>query len=199
MLIDLEIDGLTASFPPQLFPMSDRCHECRDIGFSITDGEIRECWRLKGGVAHNGPTPGGTVLRNCLGRLLRKNIVPDTHHFLVARRLAESSSQKPCDTRQLLDQLFGFSKDPLRKFAEVVEQLRRVWLLPVGSRRGKPAGYWIITESEDFAAWVAQAKAAPITQLTTIHRAARHNFPIFAEQLELEFWKDLSPDGGTGL
>lgn len=194
MLTEISVDGLTASFPPSLVVCHDRCHECRDIGFSIVSGEIRECFRLNGGVAHNGPTPGGTVLRRCSERLLRKNIVPDTHHFLVARRLAEFSKDRPCDTRQLLDQLFGFSKDPLRKFTDVVEQLRRVWLLPVGSRRGRPAGYWIITEAGDFAEWVNRAKQAPITQLTTIHRVARHNFPIFAEQLELEFWADITPE-----
>ncbi len=60
----------------------------------------------------------------------------------------------------------------------------------VGSRKQEPSGYWIITDLEDFKEWFDRVKAAPITQLTTIHRVAKANFPVFAEQIEMDFWTD---------
>lgn len=195
MLTNIEIDGLFASFEPVVQAPVARCFACRDIGFDVQQDEVRECWRARTGTPHNSPTPAGTIVRRAVLRLRDIGVIPDPHLFRVACRLAEFTSAEPCDTRRFVDHFFAHAKDPLRKFAEAVETLRRVWLLPVGSRRGRPAGYWIISESDDFAEWVNAAKQAPITQLTTIHRVARYNFPHFAEQLELEFWDDLGTEG----
>jgi hypothetical protein len=82
----------------------------------------------------------------------------------------------------------------LRKFHAAIEELRRVWMLPIGSRKDSPAGYWIITDVKDFEEWINRSKSAPITQLTTIYKVAKRNFPIFAEQMELDIFNDAEND-----
>jgi benzoyl-CoA reductase/2-hydroxyglutaryl-CoA dehydratase subunit BcrC/BadD/HgdB len=119
------------------------------------------------------------------------------HEFEAARVLTHFSSEIPCNRIQLFDLLFADTnldfKGKLRKLHTIIENLRKVWLLPVGSRKNEPSGYWLITEFADFKDWVERAKSAPITQLSTIHKNARFNFPEFAEQLEFEFWNDMEP------
>lgn len=178
---------------PEGLPLRS-CFVCGDLGFEVTvDGDYKECWRKKMGAEHNQATPAGLVLSRSVADLVRRKVAIEPHLFYVARQLAAGTSEKPIERDRLIEGNFTFSKSPLRLFHRSVETLRSVWLLPVGSRKESPDGYWIITDAEDFAAWVARARSAPITQLTTIHRVARRNFPLFAEQLELEFWRDLGP------
>ena len=117
----------------------------------------------------------------------------DQHTFFVAQTLMPFTAERPCKRDWLIDKHFTFSASSLRKFHDTIETLRKDWLLPVGSRKESPGGYWIITDAADFAAWFDRAKSAPITQLTTIYRNAKRNFPVFAEQMELEFWNDIEP------
>jgi hypothetical protein len=81
--------------------------------------------------------------------------------------------------------------DQIRKLHSWIEELRKSWLLPIGGRKSGFSGYWIITDLEDFKEWIKAVMSAPITQLGTVHKLAKHNFPVFAEQMELDFWKDM--------
>jgi|GEM_PF-3185581 len=171
-----------------------RCFICGDVGFTfIRDLGINTCWRMKAGAEHAVPNDAARILGNRMISLIRDGIALDPHHFELAKLLAGHTSDVPCKRRRILDGHFSHSKDPQRAFTGVVETLRRLWCLPVGSRKEDPSGYWLITELDDFREWVNRAKAAPITQLRTIHRVAQANFPVFAEQMELEFWADMDP------
>lgn len=172
------------------------CDRCQNIGIRISPGgSFETCPAIQVGAPHPEPNPAGTVLRHFAGVLQRRGITPNSHAFDVARMLVRYTSTAPCPRDLLLETHFAWTKNRLRKFHHCVEELRSLWLLPVGSRKEEPSGYWIITEVDDFSAWVERAKSAPITQLSTIHRVARANFPIYAEQLELEFWGDIAgPD-----
>lgn len=193
MLIDLR----TQPAKPQPMPLFDdarRCFECMDMGFVVSkDGEFSWCWRGRAGAEHNKQSPAAFVLQRAVEQLRIAKLPVEPHVFHVARHIAAGTSAEPIRREKLIEGNFGYSKSPLRMFHKVVEILRAEWLLPVGSRKAAPAGYWICTDQKDFAEWVERTKAAPITQLTTIHRVAKRNFPLFAEQLELQFFNDVLP------
>lgn len=185
-----------AAAPPTLFDLSPRCFECSDLGFTLNrEGQISTCWRISAGAAHNPASAAAQMLRLAANRLMIRKIVIDPHVFQVARQIAAGTAEKPVKREQLIEGNFQYTRLSLRAFQGVVETLRSVWLLPVGSRKGDPSGYWIVTDADDFKSWVERAKSAPLTQLTTIHRVAKANFPVFAEQMEIEFWKDS--EGGS--
>jgi hypothetical protein len=131
-------------------------------------------------------------------RLSDMKIFVHTEAFDVARILTFFTTEKPCSRQKIFDVFYTDTNlteaNRLRKFHGIIEELRTVWLMPVGSRKPEPCGYWIITELEDFKAWYKGTTSAPITQLTTIHRVAKHNFPVFAEQIELDFFSNVEPE-----
>lgn len=171
-----------------LFDAYDRCHECGDIGFTVDGDASRWCWRAKATSAHNPPNAAARMLRRAVEHLMVRKLRIDAQHFSIASMLTRFTTDAPFDKARLLESHFTL---PLRNFHYVIEDLRRIWLLPIGSRKFAPSGYWIITDEADFKSWVAIAKSAPVTQLSTIAAVAKRNFPIFAEQLELEFWNDM--------
>lgn len=179
---------------PTLFNLVPRCFTCGDLGFELINGVPATCWRRRSGAAHNEPSPALAMIARAIEKLQIAQAPIDPHALEVAKTLARHTSAKPCKRDRLVEVHFNHHPtSAVRNCAATIETLRRVWLLPVGSRKESPSGYWIITSMEDFADWVERAKSAPITQLTTIHRVAKRNFPVFADQMELDFWKDLDP------
>jgi hypothetical protein len=182
-----------------LFDMTPECHVCKDVGlWELPNGLIGKCPNIvqhPHGFTHNAPGPAATSIRRAVFSLQAREQPVNSHLFSLAVGLRSFTSKQPCQREYLLETYFRYAsaEGRLRHFHKAIEDLRKTWFLPIGSRKDPPSGYWIITELDDFADWVERSKAAPITQLTTIHRVARANFPVFAEQLEFEFWKDLEP------
>jgi hypothetical protein len=162
------------------------CHRCQDLGIWIApQGDVQICPVIRTGGKHDEPKPAAQLVQRAVQSLRERNQVINSQSFNLARVLTYYSSSDPCPREDLIDMFFRYL--PMsEKFT-----LR----LPVGSRKVQPCGYWIITDEADFKEWFERTKAAPITQLTTIHKVAKLNFPIFAEQMELDFWNDI--DGGT--
>jgi hypothetical protein len=177
-----------------------KCPRCFDIGVWIApQGDLQQCPVISTGGKHDEPNAAAQLLQRAAATLRERNQVINSQSFNLARVLTYYTSSDPCPREDLINMFFRYlpmsEKFTLRKFHEAIETLRRYWLLPVGSRKVQPCGYWIITDEADFKEWFERTKAAPITQLTTIHKVAKLNFPIFAEQMELDFFNDLS--GGT--
>lgn len=167
-----------------------RCFNCNDLGFELTsEPAVRDCWRLnfQNGVVHNLPIRGAAMIRRSVERLisLRQPIHP--HTLSVVTFLSRFTSENPVAGGELVSRFFSHSSEPLRELARCIEILRAEWLLPIGSRRSKPAGYWLITDRDDFQTWVSVARHAPLTQLRTIYRAAKFNFPGAETQLQFDF------------
>ncbi len=174
------------------------CERCFDTGIWLTPrNEVAVCPRVQMREPHCEPNDAALILRRAANRLFQRKLWVNPLCFMLARVLTNYTSAAPCSRVDLFDLFFAdtnlLESNKLRKFHSFIEELRSIWLLPIGSRKIEPSGYWMITDLEDFKAWIARVKSAPITQLSTIHRVAKHNFPIFAEQLELEFWNDLNP------
>lgn len=185
------------AFTPMLRPAM-RCFNCHDLGFEITsEPAVRDCWRrsYSHGVPHNSPIRGAEIIRTAVERLINLRQPVHPHSLAVARYLSGFTSDNPVSSGELTRRFFAHSSEPLRELARCIEILRADWLLPIGSRRGKPAGYWLITDREDFQNWVSIARHAPLTQLRTIYRAAKLNFPGTESQLQLDFNDDGSEPG----
>lgn len=172
--------------PPQTLT-TQRCFECSDLGFILDKGIDRNCWRLHY-PGHNPANAAAVMLRRAVEYLRVRKLAVDPQAFEIAKLLARHTTEQPFDKTGLLETHYTL---PLRSFMGVIEDLRKIWLLPIGGRKYQPTGYWIITDADDFKTWADEYRRSPITQLSTLHRVAKRNFPILAEQMELEFWNDL--------
>ncbi len=172
-----------------------RCGKCYGLGAWLTpQGIVTLCPKLQ--LGHNDHPQPGEAAQKILraGRQLQfRKLIANDLAFRVARHLAvHGTTDEPVSRQDLIDQHFEYARSQkLRELHYVIESLRSVWLLPIGSRKGKPHGYWICITEADFREWVERAKSAPIRQLTTIHAVARTHWPVFAEQLELDFWNNV--------
>ena len=190
------------TFQPTLLTIADSpvtkfpCIRCADLGYWIEPtGTVSRCPSAELTSIHNPPSPEQTIVARAIQRLRRGKAAIELQAFEVLRHLVAFNSKRPCLRTDLVDLFFSYGDrapaNQTRKLQSVIEQLRKIWMVPVGSRKDDPSGYWIITEAADFKIWFAHAAAAPITQLTTLHRLAKHNFPLFAEQMELDFFQDV--------
>lgn len=176
-----------------LFDSIRRCFSCEDIGITISNSlGIHKCWRITSGAPHNEPNDASLTLHRTVENLIRRRIAINPHTFQIAAYLCRYSSAEPCKRDRLSESFFQHASDPKRALAKTIETLRHEWLMPIGSRKELPSGYWIITDVEDFSEWVDRSKAAPITQLTTIYAVAKRNFPVFAGQMNLDFLDEQS-------
>jgi len=176
-----------------------QCDRCMDTGIWLSPRhEVLVCPRVQMGETHVEPNAASLLLRRTCNRLFEQKAYINSQCFDLARVLTNYSSETPCQREWIYELFFADTNfteaNKLRKFHSLIEELQKVWLLPVGARKHDPHGYWIITDLADFKQWINHAKSAPITRLSTLHKVAKHNFPIFAEQMELEFWKDLGGD-----
>lgn len=178
----------------QLF--SRRCERCFDTGLWLTfAGDIAPCPESHWWAYHPTGNAASEMLKRCSSRLRDK---PNALAFDLARVLTHFTSSSPCPTYRLLDYFFGDTQLEhtvrLRKLAQMIEELRRVWTLPVGSRKDAPYGYWIITDLDDCKAWLRAATAAPRTQLVNIWRSAKAAFPVLAGQQEFAFMETIQTE-----
>ncbi len=177
---------------PTLFNMTPRCFECNDLGLTLPDNGLPSvCWRIQAGAVHNEANAAAKMIEQALRQLSIEKVFIDRHLFDVAATLAHYTSEMPCKKERAIELHFNYTAAALRVFHQSIETLRKVWLLPVASRKEPPSGYWIATTSEEFEDYYERSKSAPITQLTTMHRLAKRNFPIFAEQMELDIFNNI--------
>lgn len=182
------------SLQPSIFPPS-RCGRCGDLGLWLTPtGKIEVCPRIQMREDHSEPNAAADLVARAGRSLAYREIKANPHAFNCARALTRFTTENPCPRQTLIDKYFQWGgSQSLRHLHYAIEELRSVWFLPVGSRKKVPHGYWILASEADFKEWFERTKQAPITQLSTIHRLAKANFPVFAEQMEFEFWHDVAP------
>lgn len=173
------------------------CDLCFGIGLRHRPtGGIEQCPALQFGLEHCDLSEEGKLIVRAVANLRARRLDVDPIHFDVARSLAQFSTTRPCSSRDLGERHFSYKagEDRRRLVTKAIRFLRDIWFLPVVARKDKPAGYWIAVTQNDFAAWVDEAKDEPITRLSTIMRLAKANYPVFAEQIEIDFWKDFGAE-----
>lgn len=174
------------------------CDHCFGIGLRINPlGVVEQCPTLQMNMPHRDLSPAGSRIARAVELLTRQRIAVDAVLFDIARSLARYTTEAPCGSRELIERHFSYvtgDENRRRKVTNAIHDLQDIWLLPVGSRKEKPSGYWIITEENDFRSFIERVMREPVTRLATLHRLAKANWPEFAEQMEMDLWKDMGPD-----
>ena len=168
-----------------------KCQRCNDLGVWLTPrGILSECPSLQLGQNDHAPlgVAGEMLLRSGRAMAKREYVITHANDFRVARALTRYTTTAPCSRQLLIDRYFDWAgSQKLRHLHACIERLRGEWLLPIGSRKSEPYGYWLITDEADFSRWVAAYKSAPLRQLSTAHAVAKAFFPEVAHQLAFEF------------
>lgn len=178
------------------------CERCFNTGlFLSSENQFAAC-----PISHGKPNDASLILRRATENLFIQQIWINPFVFDLARILTKYTTDEPCPRALLFDYLFDASdalelndSKNLRKFHGYIEELRTIWLLPVGSRKAEPSGYWMITDFQDCAAWLESSIAAPKTQLATLWRCAKYNFPMLAGQREFEFMNSIETEVKTDV
>lgn len=189
----------TATAPAQpSFAGIDRvaCDRCFDLGIYIgpSSNAFEPCPNIVLGREHAEPSPVAQIVQDAV---MRQQIPADSHLFEIVRTLAMYSTEEPCPGDVLIDRHFnhlnGTRESKRRPVSAAIERLRTDWLLPVGSRKDPPYGYWIIVDEPDFEAWFQRKLAQPKKEIRMVYRLAKRYFPVYAGQLELSL-QDIEAD-----
>lgn len=185
--------------PPMRPQTGFPCDRCLGLGKVIApSGIVATCPTIIMRGRDHYLSPAGHIISRAVDRLQSLGAVADATSFEIARTLSRHSRELPCSRRELIDRHFDYVSGPdapsrdehrRRAVSKAIESLRNEWRLPVCSRKDRPSGYWIATGVEDFAEFFDRACREPITHLSTLHRMAKANWPVFAEQIELDFWE----------
>ncbi len=121
-------------------------------------------------------TDAGRLLRRALRRRMRSNQAVEERAYRLACLLSHFTTTRPI-SRPPIQEWLGVAE---REFKKQIEHLRRDWLLPIGSRKGRPNGYWIITNEADFLNWHDHFRRQALTEFSTAAELMRQNFPGLA-------------------
>ena len=172
------------------------CDQCFDTGVWLTPRkEIATCPQLILSSEHAARTGAANRFATAAQRYLDRGNKIGSESFTIGAILCSYSTDNPCPRDLLVEFLYGGTNlndsYKLRKFHGIIELLRKQWLLPIGSRKHEPSGYWMITSIDDYREWFGRVTSAPKTQLATIYRNAKANFPEFANQQELRLEENV--------
>lgn len=169
--------------PMSIRPMLEgvKCFECLDTNLQIGLYGVQACDKCSG--ARLSRSNAATMLaRVIFNRLERKQTV-EPMLVQLARILTRFSSENPMPGAMLEVHL----RLDYRTAKSMIETLRRDYLLPIGSRKGQPNGYWIMTTATEFIEWDRQFRSSAISVFATSYRLMRANFPALAGQTSLDF------------
>ncbi|HEV7700308.1 MAG TPA: hypothetical protein VGO43_08785 [Pyrinomonadaceae bacterium] len=186
-----------------LFAAISSCDRCFDIGYRISPtGPVEACPTLQCGNPHPRLSDAGQMIDRSIRLLVHRKLDVDPRHFEIARTLAGFSFDKPCGNDELVRRHFAWvnaehrriknvDEAQRREVAKAVRFLREIWFLPVGSRKDRPSGYWICVNEAEFKEYFERASREPVTTLSTLHRLAKANWPLFAKQIEIKLDDDV--------
>jgi hypothetical protein len=166
------------------------CKQCWDTGLAPHSANRGRCAACSG----PGPIehPAAALLSRAIRRRFTSELPVDDRPFQLACLLTHFSTARPI-ARLPLQELMQISE---REFKKQIEALRRDWLLPIGSRKGPPNGYWIITNEEDFIAWHKHFRQQALTEFSTANQLMEQNFPELVARAGAEILLGLTWPAG---
>jgi hypothetical protein len=114
----------------------------------------------------------------------------DARTVRIARLLTHATFDCPLQGK-VLRSYFDMNE---RDVKGIIEELRAEWVLPIGSRRMPPYGYYWITSPEEFKDWLRTMRGQAMSELSTSYRLYRACYPELAGQEALDFAEDFSRD-----
>lgn len=161
------------------------CEVCLETNMILSAGLPRQC----AGHIPFATTPAAAMFRSTVERLVAQKRHIDSILFNLARFLTVFDTRHPCP-RSIIELRFcprdvpSFNERRVKKW---IEQLRRDWLLPIGSHKSLGGGYYFITDPQDFIRWQRENLSSALTQIQTNYRVYKHNFREMAGQAPLGF------------
>jgi hypothetical protein len=150
------------------------CSICWDTGLIVEKKYGGNCLACH---AREAPlTDARRLLMKALRRRLHANQAIEERPYRLACLLTHFTTTRPI-SRPPIQEWLGVAE---REFKKQIEHLRRDWLLPIGSRKGRPNGYWIITNEADFLSWHEHFRRQALTEFSTAAELMRQNFPGLA-------------------
>lgn len=184
---------------PAIPGLGSICPMCWNSGLKMTPAKTIQCCPALQIKSDSHPVNySAKSIHRATEWLNERFIAMNELQFDLARILSNFTATSPVKCRDLEQYFLGFtaldSESRRRKILKSIHDLKDGWQLPVGSSRKPPEGFWLISTLEDFKRQVIVDKSQPITSLSLIHKVARRNFPIFAEQLELDFFGNVEKE-----
>lgn len=155
------------------------CEECLDSGLIVRNHQVATC---DCDYEQTADTAVDQLQSVVFERVAASKFI-NLHVFLCARALVKSSVTKPVPLK-LLETHLQMSDRAIKGF---IESLRREWLLPIGSRKESPSGYYWIRTAEEMKDWLTAFISQPKSELHTAYKMVNANFPELAGQLNFDF------------
>jgi biotin operon repressor len=160
------------------------CALCFDSKLIISDHRLALCERC-GPTDYQYEAACQRLLEVALDRQERGSLI-NPLIFDAARALVRTSAARPLPG-PVLQKFLGASE---REVKGVIEALRADWLLPIGSSRKAPAGYFWITTPAEFEAWFRPYQSQALQSLKTGYAMMKANYPELAGQINFHFDSD---------
>lgn len=181
----LKNTALTFDQPPPLKQVLwYHCDDCFDSGL-IWKGTNGPATCLKCDDRRDLPDAGAKLMRAVYERIAANKLI-NKQQFDFARALVKSTVNNPVPL-QILMRHFDTSDRTIKSY---IESLRTEWLLPIGSSKFPPSGYYWIYTAEEFKAWLEAYLSQPREEFRTAYRMLRANFPELAGQIKFDFEED---------
>lgn len=168
-----------------------QCGYCFDTGVTVSCcDDIGDC-----GFCHAANlSQGGRMIFESVAYRTAKDLPLGGDQIRLARALAHFTGDGPISLKALQNWLGRPGDDGAREIKRLIAELRREWLLPVGSRKGQPNGYWMIRTAGEFLDWHRRYRAQALTEITTGYAVMRANFPDLAGQGKFTFVAEFTND-----
>jgi hypothetical protein len=122
-----------------------------------------------------------------LWQRIEKKQAVEPQVFQLARHCVHARLESPVPSHRL-EALLRATR---REINAWVEELRDEWVLPIGSRRAAPSGYYWMTSAAEYIAWSRVYRAQAIRSLVIMHRLGQHNYPELAGQTAFDFTQEV--------
>ncbi len=115
----------------------------------------------------------------------------DATESYIASLLLSATADKPMTSDYLIgavSEQLG-EKLSLRRFHNIIRNLRKDNRFPILSRRTKPAGYWWCNSVDEMNSFIEDFRSQAMDELHTLSRIVHKNYPHLVGQMN--FFRDL--------
>jgi hypothetical protein len=157
-----------------------KCPDCWDSLVAYTPEGIKPCEPC---IRKGEASPAALRLSETVWERKERKLPVEIQTLNLARYLIHSTPEEPLYGYTLQ----GYLRATEREVKAAARELRREWVLPIGSSRKPPYGYYWMLTAKDFLAWARVYRAQAIDELVTLYRMQRRNYPELSGQGKLGF------------
>lgn len=159
------------------------CDDCYDSNLLWGRGGIEACQKCQ--ERKDLPESAERLQRAVYDRVATAKFI-NKQQFDLARVLVKATAKYPLGLNALIRH-FSLTDRTVKAY---IESLRSEWLLPIGSSKFPPTGYYWIASANEFKGWLEAYLSQPKEEFRTAHRMLRANFPELAGQINFDFQEE---------